>query len=140
MQTTITGAPAGGDTFTLAPSTAQSVFTTLQKLVAALNTPATTPAGTAQLRNSLDAALTDIDQGMNHVLAARADVGARLRELDSLTAGNDDRSLQYQQSHSRLIDLDYNQALSDFAKQQVALEAAQKSFLKVTGLKLFDYL
>ncbi len=77
---------------------------------------------------------------MNHILAGRADVGARLRELDSLSAGNDDRKLQYDQSLSRLVDLDYNQALSDFAKQQLALEAAQKSFLKMSGLGLFDLL
>jgi len=140
MQTSITGAPANGDSFTLAPSTSQSVFTTLSNLVTALNTPVTGPAGTARLANDLNAALTNLDQDMNHILAGRADVGARLRELDSLSAGNDDRKLQYDQSLSRLVDLDYNQALSDFAKQQLALEAAQKSFLKMSGLGLFDLL
>ncbi len=139
-QTTVSGAPANGDTFTLAPSTAQSVFATLSKLVAALNAPATGAAGAARLGNDLNAALTDLDQDLNHVLAVRADVGARLRELDSLSAGSDDRRLQYDQTRSGLIDLDYSQALSDFAKQQIALEAAQKSFLKVSGLALFDYL
>jgi flagellar hook-associated protein 3 FlgL len=39
-----------------------------------------------------------------------------------------------------LSDLDYNKALSDFARQQVALQAAQQSFAKVSGLTLFDYL
>ena len=140
MQTSITGAPANGDAFTLAPSTSQSVFATLSKIVAALNAPVSTPADSARLANDLNAALTDVDQSLDHMLSARADVGARLRELDSLSAGNADRKLQYEQSHSRLIDLDYNQALSDFAKQQLALEAAQKSFLKVSGLGLFDYL
>jgi flagellar hook-associated protein 3 FlgL len=139
-QTSITGAPANGDRFTLAPSTAQSVFTTIEKLVAALKVPATGASGSARLANALNAALTDLDQDLNHVLAVRADVGARLRELDSLSAGNDDRKLQYAQTRSDLIDLDYNQALSDFAKQQIALEAAQKSFVQVSGLSLFDYL
>ena len=65
--------------------------------------------------------------------------GASLRELDSLATGNADRSTQYDQTISRLTDLDYNQALSDFARQQLSLEAAQKSFLKITSLSLFPF-
>lgn len=139
-QVAITGAPAAGDVFTLAPSSAQSVFATIQNLVATLSAPATGAAGATRLANGLNAALTNLDQALDHVLDARASVGARLRELDSLTTGNDDRSLQYDQAHSHLVDLDYNQALSDFAKQQIALQAAQKSFVQVSGLSLFNYL
>ena len=140
MQTTISGAPSAGDAFTLSPSTAKSMFATIQDLVTALNTPSAGPVGATRLSNSLSAALTGIDQGLEHVLTVRADVGARLRELDSLTSGNDDRALQYDQTLSRLIDLDYNQALSDFAKQQISLQAAQKSFVQMSGLSLFNYL
>ncbi len=74
------------------------------------------------------------------MLTVRADVGARLRELDSLATGNDDRQLRYDQTLSSLRDLDYNRALSEFAKQQLALQAAQQSFAKIAGLSLFDYL
>jgi flagellar hook-associated protein 3 FlgL len=65
---------------------------------------------------------------------------ARLAELESLSSGNDARSLQYDAQLSQLQDLDYNRAMSDFARQQLALEAAQKSFLSVSGLSLFKYL
>ncbi|HVO88075.1 MAG TPA: flagellin, partial [Casimicrobiaceae bacterium] len=125
---------------TLAPSTAQSVFSTLQNLVATLSAPVTSGASTAQYRNGLNGALANLDQSIDHMLTARASFGASLNELDSLSSGNDDRSTQYDQSLSRLTDLDYNKALSDYARQQLALEAAQKSFAKVTGLSLFDYL
>ena len=47
---------------------------------------------------------------------------------------------QYEATLSRLQDLDYSKALSDFARQQLALEASQKSFLQVSGLSLFNYL
>jgi len=140
MQVSITGAPANGDTFTLAASGTQSIFATVQNLIAALQTTTGNAAGNARLQNSLNAAMTDLDQAADHILTVRADAGATLRELDSLTSGNTDQNLQYDQTISRLTDLDYNKALSDFARQQLSLQAAQQSFAKVTQLSLFDYL
>jgi flagellar hook-associated protein 3 FlgL len=140
MQVSISGAPANGDTFTLAPSGTQSVFTTVQNLIAALQTTTGTAAGNTRLTNGLNAALDDLDQAADHILTVRADAGATLRELDTLTSGNTDQNLQYDQTISRLTDLDYNKALSDFARQQLSLQAAQQSFAKVTQLSLFDYL
>ena len=141
MQVAVSGAPAAGDTFTLAPSSSQSLFATVQALVTTLSTPtAGNPAANAAAQNGLAGALANLDQGLDHVLSLRATAGASLRELDDLANGNADRSTQYDQTLSRLNDLDYNKALSDFARQQLALEAAQKSFAQVTKLSLFDYL
>jgi flagellar hook-associated protein 3 FlgL len=140
MQVSVSGAPAAGDAFTLAPSGAQSLFETLQDLVTTLGTVTTTPAGKAALQNGLNGVLASLDQGLDHVLSVRADAGASMRELDTLTGANADRSVQYDTTLSRLQDLDYNQALSDFARQQLSLEAAQKSFARVSSLSLFDYL
>jgi len=140
MQVSVTGAPANGDTFTLAPSASQSIFTTVQNLIATLKSPTSGTGGNAQLQNGLNASLASIDQALDHVLSVRADGGATMRELDTLSSGNADQTQQFDQTLSRLQDLDYNQALSDFARQQLSLEAAQKSFAKVTSLSLFDYL
>lgn len=140
LQVQITGAPANGDAFTLAPSGNQSLFTTVAKLIATLKIPGGNPAGRAQITNGLNQALQNVDQALDHVLVVRAGIGARLGELDALTSANDDRSLQYQQTLSNLRDLDYNKALSDFARQQLALDAAQKSFLKVSALSLFNHI
>ncbi len=140
MQVTVGGAPANGDSFTLAPSSAQSVFTTFDQLIAALEAPAGSPAARAALANGLTGALANLDQALERLLTVRAGFGAGLRELDALGAGNDATQLRHDQTLSRLQDLDYNAALSDFARQQLALEAAQKSFVQVTGLSLFDYL
>ena len=63
-----------------------------------------------------------------------------MRELDALASGNEDRITQYQQRLSQLQDLDYNKALSDFAQQQLSLQAAEKSFVQVSGLSLFNFL
>lgn len=140
MQVKLTGVPATGDTFTLAPSGMQSIFQTLSNLVTALNKPSASAGANATFGNAISGALTGIDGALEHVLTARADVGAHLRELDALASGSDDRKLQYQSTLSRLENLDYNAALSHFAQQQVALEAAQKSFAQISGLSLFRYL
>ena len=47
---------------------------------------------------------------------------------------------QIQQNLSDLQDVDYAKAISDLNQQQVFLEAAQKSYVTVTGLSLFDFI
>jgi flagellar hook-associated protein 3 FlgL len=140
MQVTIKGNPAAGDQFTLEPSPRKSVFATVQDLIATLRAPAATAADRTKLVNGLGTALQNLTQAQEAILTARAGQGARMRELDSLSTGNDARLLQYESTLSRLQDLDYNKALSDFARQQLALEAAQKSFMQVSGLSLFNYI
>jgi flagellar hook-associated protein 3 FlgL len=140
MQVRIAGNPAAGDAITLEPAPRQSVFKTVQDLVAALRAPSATPAERAKLANGIGTALQNLTQAQEAVLTARAGLGARMRELDSLAAGNGARLVQYESTLSRLSDLDYSKALSDFARQQLALEASQKSFLQVSGLSLFRYL
>jgi flagellar hook-associated protein 3 FlgL len=70
----------------------------------------------------------------------QASVGARLQALDGLSSNSAAVDILHQQSLSALQDLDYAQALSDFTRQQLSLEAAQKSFVTISGLSLFSYL
>ena len=61
-------------------------------------------------------------------------------ELDSLTSISGDLDVQYASTLSRLVDVDYAQAISDLTQQQTYLQASQQSHLRVTGLSLFDHL
>ena len=140
MQVSISGATTTGDQFTLTPSTSQSVFATIGNLIATLEAGVAGATDRTRLANGLNRGLTDLDQALEHVLTVRAEMGAGMRELDTLAAGNESQQLLHDQTLSRLQDLDYNAALSDFARQQLALEAAQKSFIQVSRLSLFDYL
>jgi flagellar hook-associated protein 3 FlgL len=140
MQVTISGAPASGDRFDLAPSASQSVFDTLDALIAVLETPVVSATDRTRLANGLNRAFADLDGDLEHLLTVRAEMGAGLRELESLASGHEGQQILHDQTLSRLTDLDYNVALSDFARQQLALEAAQKSFIQVSGLTLFDFL
>lgn len=84
--------------------------------------------------------MTNLDQAFGNISRVQASVGTRMRELDSLGDTSSDLEVQHKQTLSKLQDLDYAKAISEFTQQQVQLEAAQKSFAQVSGLSLFDYL
>ncbi len=77
---------------------------------------------------------------VDNVLNARASVGAKLNELDSLNLAGQDRDLQYDKALSNLQDLDYAAAVSDLSKNQTIMDAAQKSFVATTKLSLFNFI
>lgn len=136
MQFDIKGAPANGDKFTVLPSSNESVFKTISDLIAALNTPL---AG-ANLTNSLNRGLNNLDNALNNVLNTRASLGTRLNEIDGLQAMGDDLGVQFKQTLSKLQDIDYTKSISDLIQQQTNLQAAQKSFAQINKLSMFDYL
>lgn len=140
LQFDIQGGPANGDRFTVAPSTNQNLFKTLSDLVAVMAAPVSGQADSTRLTNGLNTALQNLDHGLDNILSVRAAVGTRLQEVDALQRTGEDLALQYQQTLAQLQDVDYAKALSELSRQQVYLEAAQKSFLKVSGLSLFNYL
>lgn len=135
----IQGNPASGDSFTVKASTNESMFTTLNNLITALES-ANVPTEGTKLTNNLNTALSNLDNGLDQVLTVRASVGARLKEIESVKSNGQDIALQYEQTISNLQDLDYAKALSDLTRQQAGLEAAQKSFIKIQGLSLFNFI
>lgn len=138
---TVDGNPADGDTFKIAPSSSQSIFATIAKLVGALETAsAGSSASTAMLANDIGFSLTNLDRAIDNVLRVRAQIGSRLNEIDSLSSVAEDLNLQYQQTLSQLEDLDYAKAISDLTRKQTDLQAAQQSFVRIAQLSLFNYL
>lgn len=139
-QVVISGTPAVGDRFTIAPSANQSMFKTLQNLIGALQTPVNATFTKTELTNRIKAEVSNLDGALNNLARVRADVGSRMNELASLTSGAKDLDLQYSTTLSALQDLDYTEAISKFTQQQMQLEAAQKSFARIQGLSLFNIL
>ena len=140
LQFDVTGAPAAGDSFTVQPSTNQSIFTTLTALANALVQPSSGSTGQANLTNALNTANANINNALDNVLSVRSTLGSHLRELDYLDSSGEDLDIQYKQTLSDLQDLDYTKAISSFAQQQTTLEAAQRSYTKIAGLSLFNYI
>ena len=139
-QVVVQGAPADQDTFTITPSTSQSLFQTLQNIIGLLRTPIGPANTSAEFTNDLGLQLQGLDRALDNTARVQADVGTRMHELDTLTSTSEDVDLQYATTLSKLQDLDYVKAISEFTQQQTQLEAAQKSFVTVSQLSLFNYL
>lgn len=143
IQFDIQGTPANGDQFSVAPSTHESVFKTISDLITTLNTPfvpANKGGSSALLTAGVNRALTSMDNALTSVLTTRASLGTRLNELDALKSTGSDLGNQYKQTLSALQDVDYNKAITDMTQQQTMLQAAQKSFLQVQNLSMFNYM
>lgn len=140
MSFEVAGVPADGDIVTAGPSTKQSVFETIDKLIATLRAPATDANGKMKLDAGLADANNNLKRALDSVLTAHASVGTRMKELDYLDSTGEDLNIQYAATLSNLQDLDMVKAISLFTQQQFSLEAAQKSFKSLTGLSLFNYL
>jgi len=136
----VSGAPATGDLVQIDPSTDQDLFKTISDLIAALKGPAGDAAALARLQNALTDALINLDQDLDNVSSVRAGVGTRMRETDNHQLASEDLSLQYKQVLSHLQDLDYAKAVSDLLQQQTNLQAAQKTFVQMAQLSIFNYL
>jgi flagellar hook-associated protein 3 FlgL len=140
QQVTISGAPAAGDTFTVAPAQYQSIFTTVANAIAALQQPAQAPAANAQLQTALGSALSSTSQALDHLSLKQAQIGDQLQQLNSYSSLNDDRTLQATSALSSIQDVDYAKAASELAQQQTIFQAALQSYSSVSKLSLFNYL
>lgn len=124
----------------------QDIFKTLDDLATLLETPGSTtllvtpPNTVNDLTVGLEQANGNITASIDNVLSARASVGSKLKELDSLDSYGSDRDIQYSQNLSNLQDLDYAKAISELTMQQTTLQAAQQSFVRITSLSLFNYI
>lgn len=140
VQAAVAGAPAAGDTFTLAASQKEDMFTTLDRMVSALRTGNGGGAQGAQFTTTMAGVLEQLDQHEEHLLNIRTEVGARLSMLDETKITREDFSVELQRTLSEVQDLDYAEAIGRMNRQMLGLEAAQKSYAQISRLSLFDYL
>jgi len=136
----LSGVPATGDTFAVAPAGVDSVFAMIDDLATALEAGAGTDAARAQLSHSTGFALQNLDQALDSIIDLRAQVGARLNTLEREGVVGEDQKLQLQTTLSEVEDLDYAEAISRLAVQQAALQAAQQTYVQVGRLSLFDFI
>jgi flagellar hook-associated protein 3 FlgL len=140
VQVTLSGQPATGDSFTLAPSTNQSLFTTVQNLVSALQTGVSSPASSTSLNNSINGAINNIDQALSQSSNVRATIGGRLNSITTQQSVATSQQTQLQQSISTLQSLDFASALTTLSQQNTTLSAALQAFNLTQGLSLFKFL
>lgn len=136
----VEGVPADTDAFTINPSVNQDVFATLNNIIKALESPSTAAADNSRLHNEMNEGLNNLDRALDNFLRVRSNIGSRLNNLDSQSDVNENFLLRMKEAMSEVQDLDFAEAISNLKAQSVALEAAQKVFIEVQGLSLFDFL
>ncbi len=137
MTVAVSGAPANGDQFGIAPSTpTQSVFGVLDRAIGGLQTAGRTSSQVAQATSDN---LRDVDSVMGTLQTARAFAGEILNRIESETGRLDDQKLASQTEQSNAVDVDMVHAISEFQNKQSGYDAALKSYAMVQRLSLFQY-
>jgi flagellar hook-associated protein 3 FlgL len=140
LEVTLSGQPAAGDNFDVAPSSYQSLFATVQNLATALGQGNATPAAQTQLNNSIAGAVNGIDQALQHLQTVQSSVGARLNSITAQQSVATTQQTQLQQSITSIQGLDYASAITTLDSQNTTLSAAMQAFTQTQGLSLFKYL
>ena len=131
----LTAVPVGSeDKFEVfVPST--NLLNNMAMFASALESP-----GASGMTGAVAFALETFDAGQENILKTRAQIGSQLTETEALASLGSDLDLQYASTLSGLQDVDYAEAISRLTQQQTYLQAAQQSFMRVSGLSLFNYL
>lgn len=121
------------------PDADKNIFTALDLAIKALNTPVEdNEAAKATTAADIDRTNRSLSNALNNVLSVRAELGTQLDELGKLDDLGDDRALSQTQQMSNLVDVDWNETISNYTMQQTALQAAYKAFTDMQGMSLFQ--
>lgn len=140
IQVTLTGTPAANDSFSVAKSTNQDIFTTVQNLASALSAATNSSTSTNQLGNLAGNTLNNIDQALNNLASVRATVGGRINTITAQQTIATSQQTQLKTNIANLQGLDYAAAITDLTQQNTTLQAALSAYTMTQGLSLFKYL
>ena len=140
VHTSIKGTPENGDYFVVAPSQHQDIFTTLQKLIDALESKTPDLNDKIGFHGAMNRSLSDLSQSLDNILLIHGKIGARLNALDNQEIINDSYRIQIREVLSGVEDLDFAEAVSRLNLELTGLEASQKAFTRVQDISLFNYL
>ena len=142
----IDGALAGNEEFTIRRGDTtdtgekRSILQNIAFLRETLETTGDSPEDKLLRRDKLAISLENIDNAMDSVLSVQTSIGARLNVIESTGNENAEVSLINTKVQAELSELDYAEALSRLSLESVVLQAAQQSYVKISGLSLFNLL
>lgn len=137
IQVAVSGAPAAGDQFTVAPAGKASVFSTIANLITTLTSGS---LSSAQVTTQIGTAIQQIDNALNGFGYVQASVGGRLNAVTAAANGAQTTQTQLQGAVSQLASTDYAAAVTQLSTQELALQAAQQSYASIAKLSLFNYI
>jgi len=91
-------------------------------------------------QTSIQRGIKEIDSLQQGASDAVAQIGTDLNVVDMQNSVLDEVTLRLKTTKSDTEDLDYTKAITKMNKDQLALEAAQSSFAKISQLSLFKYM
>ncbi|HTW37457.1 MAG TPA: flagellar hook-associated protein FlgL [Steroidobacteraceae bacterium] len=137
IQVTVSGTPAAGDQFTIAPAGTASVFSTISGLITTLNS---TSLNSGQLATQIGTAEQQLGNALNNFDNVQASVGARINAVSASQTSAQSQQTTLQSTVSQLSDTDYAAATTQLSTQEIALQAAEESYASIAKLSLFNYL
>ncbi|HET8849135.1 MAG TPA: flagellar hook-associated protein FlgL [Marinobacter sp.] len=130
-----------GDSFDLGINDKQSVFRTIENLIAGVEgITKGNGAGNADYDALIAQSLINLDNAQESITLKQTELGGRMNAVESTTAFLEDSGLYTKEIRSQLQDVDYAEAISTLSFQSFVLQAAQQSFAQVSRLSLFDSL
>lgn len=91
-------------------------------------------------RSGIQRGISELDTLQNGISEGLGQVGADLTVVDFQNSLLDQVKLRLETTRSDVQDLDYTEAITRMNKDQLALEAAQSSFAKISQMNLFKFL
>jgi len=139
IEVQISGNPLPGDQLALTPEENISVFDTIKSAIDWMNvgTLSTTPE---QHQVDHEEILNQLSSALNHMTIRQTDAGVRGSLIEHQKSSHLDAELVMSKGKSNIEDLDYAKAISSFEQSQVALQAAQQTFVQIKDLSLFNYI
>ncbi|HEY7884275.1 MAG TPA: flagellar hook-associated protein FlgL, partial [Cellvibrionaceae bacterium] len=129
-----------GDSFSINSTDKQGLLTSLSRLSQAMRAVENTPESKAQLDEIVATTLTNLDNALTSIVSVQGEVGARLNTIESARNLNADNKLYTEKVLSQLESVDVAEAATRLEMESFILTAAQQSFIKVSGLSLFNFL
>jgi flagellar hook-associated protein 3 FlgL len=90
--------------------------------------------------NSIERAVAKVENDINRVTFARAEVGARWRGLILSEQSLQEEEIQLRSALSDEIDVDLVEAISQLTARQISLEASLRSSATILQLSLLNYI
>ncbi len=139
VEVQISGNPLPGDQLTLTPEENISIFDTIKSAIDWMNV-GTSSTNPEQHQVDHEEILNQLNSALNHMTIRQTDAGVRGSLIDHQKTNHLDTELVISKGKSNIEDLDYAKAISSFEQSQVALQAAQQTFVQIKDLSLFNYI
>jgi flagellar hook-associated protein 3 FlgL len=136
-QFTISGPPATGDTFSIAPAGTTSAFSAISNLIATLQS---TTLNNGQLTTQLGAAIQQVQNTITSFSNTSASVGSRLNAITASQSAATTNQTTMKTNIASITNVDYAAATTALSSEELALQAAQESYASLEKMSLFQYL